>query len=162
MHKLMSNWWLGFRPDSGPLELCRLPAGNGVRVDHSSCFPGSVVSPFYDPLLLKCVVLGSNLEVATKKALRALRELRIKGVQTNTALLIRILEHPFLGLGQCWTTFIDDVPELLVPAHDQNRAHKLLRFLGDAAVNGTQIQGQMASRIQSLYSLRKKCLTPNA
>jgi pyruvate carboxylase len=44
--------------------------------------------------------------------------------------------------GLTWTTFIDDTPELFKLVHSQNRAQKLLNYLGDLAVNGSSIKGQ--------------------
>jgi pyruvate carboxylase len=45
--------------------------------------------------------------------------------------------------GKTWTTFIDDTPELFKLVQSQNRAQKLLAYLGDVAVNGSSIKGQM-------------------
>jgi pyruvate carboxylase len=38
--------------------------------------------------------------------------------------------------------FIDDTPELFKLVQSQNRAQKLLAYLGDIAVNGSAIKGQ--------------------
>jgi hypothetical protein len=39
--------------------------------------------------------------------------------------------------------FIDDTPELFKLVQSQNRAQKLLAYLGDLSVNGSSIKGQM-------------------
>ena len=75
--------------------------------------------------------------------LRALVEFRIRGVKTNIPFLIRLLTHPVFESGRTWTTFIDDTPELFKLVQSQNRAQKLLAYLGDLAVNGSSIAGQM-------------------
>jgi len=75
--------------------------------------------------------------------LRALVEFRIRGVKTNIPFLIKLLTHPTFVEGQCWTTFIDDTPALFDLIGSQNRAQKLLAYLGDLAVNGSQIKGQV-------------------
>jgi pyruvate carboxylase len=75
--------------------------------------------------------------------LRALVEFRIRGVKTNIPFLIKLLTHPTFVDGQCWTTFIDDTPKLFDLIGSQNRAQKLLAYLGDLAVNGSQIKGQI-------------------
>ncbi|KAI1088496.1 Pre-ATP-grasp domain-containing protein [Rostrohypoxylon terebratum] len=59
----------GFRSDSGIVDVCRHPTGNGVRLDHGNCFQGAHVNPFYDPLLVKCTTRGTDLVAAQKKAL---------------------------------------------------------------------------------------------
>jgi pyruvate carboxylase len=75
--------------------------------------------------------------------LRALVEFRIRGVKTNIPFLIKLLTHPTFIESNCWTTFIDDTPELFDLVGSQNRAQKLLAYLGDLAVNGSQIKGQI-------------------
>jgi len=75
--------------------------------------------------------------------LRALVEFRVRGVKTNIPFLIKLLTHPTFVDGQCWTTFIDDTPALFDLIGSQNRAQKLLAYLGDLAVNGSQIKGQI-------------------
>jgi pyruvate carboxylase len=64
-------------------------------------------------------------------------------VQTNIPFLIRLLTHQVFESGKTWTTFIDDTPELFKLVQSQNRAQKLLAYLGDVAVNGSSIKGQM-------------------
>src|SRR5699024_11674063 len=67
----------------------------------------------------------------------------IRGVKTNIPFLASLLSHPTFVDGTCWTTFIDDTPELFALVGSQNRAQKLLAYLGDVAVNGSSIKGQM-------------------
>lgn len=76
--------------------------------------------------------------------LRALVEFRIRGLKTNIPFITSLLAHETFIDGTCWTTFIDDTPELFRLIGSQNRAQKLLMYLGDMAVNGSQIKGQMA------------------
>ncbi|PFH57443.1 hypothetical protein XA68_15049 [Ophiocordyceps unilateralis] len=132
----------GFRPDSGTIMGCRLPSGNGVRLDYSDCFLGARISPFYDSLLVKCICSGPDLSSSIKRSLRALNDFRIHGVQTNIDFLIRLLQHPDFAAGNCWTSFIDDTPSLLPSQAQNDQAQGLMRFLADAAVNGSRIQGQ--------------------
>ncbi|PNS21508.1 Pyruvate carboxylase [Sphaceloma murrayae] len=94
-------------------------------------------------MLVKCTCHGSTYEIARRKILRALVEFRIRGVKTNIPFLASLLTHPTFMNGTCWTTFIDDTPELFALIGSQNRAQKLLSYLGDLAVNGSQIKGQV-------------------
>ncbi|KAH8832573.1 pyruvate carboxylase [Flagelloscypha sp. PMI_526] len=133
----------GFQPDTGKIEVYRSAGGNGVRLDASSGFAGAQITPHYDSLLVKCTVSGTTYEVARRKMLRALVEFRIRGVKTNIPFLFRLLTHDtFIG-GKTWTTFIDDTPDLFKLVQSQNRAQKLLAYLGDLAVNGSSIKGQV-------------------
>nr|KMM72210.1 pyruvate carboxylase [Coccidioides posadasii RMSCC 3488] len=110
-------------------------AGNG--------FAGSIITPHYDFMLVKCTCHGSTYEIVRRKMLRALVEFRIRGVKTNIPFLASLLTHPTFIQGTCWTTFIDDTPELFALIGSQNRAQKLLAYLGDVAVNGSRIKGQI-------------------
>lgn len=94
-------------------------------------------------MLVKCTCHGSTYEIARRKMLRALVEFRIRGVKTNIPFLASLLTHPVFIDSTCWTTFIDDTPELFSLIGSQNRAQKLLAYLGDLAVNGSQIKGQI-------------------
>lgn len=94
-------------------------------------------------MLVKCSCRGSTYEIVRRKMLRALVEFRIRGVKTNIPFLLSLLAHPTFIAGQCWTTFIDDTPELFQLLGSQNRAQKLLLYLGELVVNGSQIKGQV-------------------
>lgn len=133
----------GFQPDTGKIEVYRSAGGNGVRLDGGNGFAGAVITPFYDSMLVKVSCRGSTFEIARRKVLRALIEFRIRGVKTNIPFLASLLTHPTFIEGNCWTTFIDDTPSLFDLVGSQNRAQKLLAYLGDVAVNGSSIKGQI-------------------
>ncbi|KAI9848749.1 MAG: pyruvate carboxylase [Sclerophora amabilis] len=133
----------GFSPDTGKIEVYRSSGGNGVRLDGGNGFAGSIISPHYDSMLVKCTCHGSTYEIVRRKMLRSLVEFRIRGVKTNIPFLVSLLTHPTFIDGNCWTTFIDDTPELFSMVATQNRAQKLLAYLGDVAVNGSSIKGQI-------------------
>ncbi|EXJ79355.1 pyruvate carboxylase [Capronia epimyces CBS 606.96] len=132
-----------FSPDTGKIEVYRSAGGNGVRLDGGNGFAGAIITPHYDSMLVKCTCHGSTYEIARRKMLRALVEFRIRGVKTNIPFLASLLTHPVFIEGTCWTTFIDDTPELFKLVGSQNRAQKLLQYLGDLAVNGSSIKGQI-------------------
>ncbi|KXL48551.1 hypothetical protein M433DRAFT_5541 [Acidomyces richmondensis BFW] len=133
----------GFKPDTGKIEVYRSAGGNGVRLDGGNGFAGAIITPHYDSMLVKCTCHGSTYEIVRRKMLRALVEFRIRGVKTNIPFLASLLTHPTFIEGKTWTTFIDDTPELFTLIGSQNRAQKLLAYLGDLAVNGSQIKGQI-------------------
>ena len=133
----------GFSPDTGKIEVYRSAGGNGVRLDGGNGFAGAIITPYYDSMLVKCTCLASTYEIVRRKMLRALVEFRIRGVKTNIPFLGSLLTHPTFINGTCWTTFIDDTPELFSLVGSQNRAQKLLAYLGDLAVNGSSIKGQI-------------------
>ncbi|KKY34041.1 putative pyruvate carboxylase [Diaporthe ampelina] len=133
----------GFQPDTGRIEVYRSAGGNGVRLDGGNGFAGAVITPYYDSMLTKMTCHGSTYEIARRKVLRAIVEFRIRGVKTNIPFLASLLTNEVFVNGNCWTTFIDDTPSLFDLIGSQNRAQKLLAYLGDLTVNGSSIKGQV-------------------
>jgi len=126
----------GFAPDSGQITAFRAAEGFGIRLDVGAGFDGSVISPYYDSLLIKVCSWALDYDQALAKGLRAIREFRIRGVKTNIPFLENLLEHPVFQAGECDTTFIDNHPELLEFAPRQDRANKLLGYFSELALNG--------------------------
>ncbi|KAJ1972182.1 pyruvate carboxylase, partial [Dimargaris xerosporica] len=132
----------GFQPDTGRIEVYRSAGGNGVRLDGGSGFAGSIITPHYDSLLVKVTCYGDTYEKACRRMVSSLVEFRIRGVKTNIAFLQNVLTHPTFRAAKCWTTFIDDSPELFQMIVSKNRAQKILTYLADMVVNGSSIKGQ--------------------
>ncbi|KAI6172866.1 Pyruvate carboxylase [Aphelenchoides besseyi] len=108
-----------FQPDSGRIEVFRAGEGMGIRIDSASAFAGSTISPHYDSLLAKVIARARTHEEATTKMIRALKEFRIRGVNTNIPFLLNVLEQPKFRTGAVNTNFIDEHPELFrfLPSH---------------------------------------------
>jgi pyruvate carboxylase len=126
----------GFTPDYGRITTYRSAGGFAVRLDGGNGFGGSVITPYFDSLLVKVTTWGSTLEEAGQRADRALREFRIRGVKTNISFLLNLIEHPTFKSGDATTTFIDDTPALFRFRQNRDRATKTLSYLGDVIVNG--------------------------
>ena len=82
-----------FRPAPGRITGYREPGGPGVRVD-SGVIAGTEISPLYDPLIAKLVVLGRDRENARLRMLRALDEFVIDGPPTLLGFHRALLSHP--------------------------------------------------------------------
>ncbi len=63
-----------------------MPAGMGIRLDDGPGFPGSVITPHYDSLLVKITAKASQRSDAISKLIRALEEFRVRGKQRQTAM----------------------------------------------------------------------------
>ncbi|XP_063042314.1 pyruvate carboxylase, mitochondrial [Engraulis encrasicolus] len=126
----------GFQPDTGRLEVFRSGEGMGIRLDSASAFQGAVVSPHYDSLLVKVISSGQDLPSAAAKMSRALTEFRIRGVKTNIPFLQNVLANDQFLYSTVDTQFIDENQNLLNLKPAQNRAQKLLHYLGYVMVNG--------------------------
>ena len=130
---------VGFIPDTGVIEVFRQPTGMGIRIDDGPGFVGAKITPFYDSLLVKLTGTGRDRDAVAKTLLRALTEFRIRGVTTNIPFLRGVLQHPQFLDGTATTSFIDENPHLLgntIAYVGQNRAQRLLNFLGETVVNG--------------------------
>ncbi|MCA8952466.1 MAG: pyruvate carboxylase [Planctomycetes bacterium] len=125
-----------FLPSTGTIMAYRSPGGFGLRLDGGDSLSGTHVTGHYDSLMVKCIAYGSTLHVAAQKALRALREFRIRGVKTNLAFLQNVVSHEAFLRGETWTRFLDDTPELFEIEVGRDRATKLLTYLADVIVNG--------------------------
>jgi pyruvate carboxylase len=125
-----------FVPDYGRITTYRSAGGFAVRLDGGNGFGGSVITPYFDSLLVKVTTWGGTLEEAAQRADRALREFRIRGVKTNIAFLLNVIDHPTFRSGQATTRFIDDTPALFQIRAARDRATRVLSYLGDVIVNG--------------------------
>ena len=61
--------------------------------------------------------------------------MRIQGIKTNISFLINVVNNPTFQAGACYTTFIEETPELFDLTQRTDRASKILDFLGDKIVN---------------------------
>ncbi|XP_031636722.1 pyruvate carboxylase, mitochondrial isoform X2 [Contarinia nasturtii] len=127
-----------FQPNTGRLEVFRSGEGMGIRLDGASAYAGAIISPYYDSLLVKVISHANDLQASAAKMNRALREFRIRGVKTNIPFLLNVLENQKFLNGVLDTYFIDEHPQLFKFQQTQNRAQKLLNYLGQVLVNGAQ------------------------
>jgi pyruvate carboxylase len=125
-----------FTPDYGRILTYRSAGGFGIRLDGAMGAAGSVITPFYDSLLVKLTASGRDFNLALQRMDRALREFRIRGVKTNIPFLENVIHNPVFRSGAAATTLIDTTPELFQFKARRDRATKLLAFLGDVIING--------------------------
>jgi 3-methylcrotonyl-CoA carboxylase alpha subunit len=92
-------------PSTGTITRWAPPEGPGVRVD-SGVTTGSEVSVFYDPMLAKLIVFGSDRERAIARLDAALDDFRIDGVRANIPLLLWIARDEAFQAGDTTTSFL--------------------------------------------------------
>lgn len=129
---------LDFKPDYGTLIAYRSAGGFGIRLDAGSAYQGSVISPFFDSLLVKVTAWGRTQQGAAERLRRALTEFRVRGVKTNIGFLINLLENDTFKNGQATVSFIKDHPKLLVEPRFRDRGTKTLKYLAKVIVNGNK------------------------
>ena len=124
-----------FAPDTGKIDIYRSSSGFGIRLDGGNGYTGSIISPYYDSLLVKIISWARTFEDANRKAIRSIKEMNIKGVKTNEAFLINVLNHEKFISGECDTHFIDDTPELFDIKPKKDYETKILKYIGEKIVN---------------------------
>ena len=138
-----------FKPDYGTVVAYRSAGGFGIRLDQGSVYQGSVISPFFDSLLVKVSAHAPTLAGAAQKMLRALDEFRVRGVKTNMQFLQNIVRNPEFQAGHATVDFIKDNPELLNFRTRLDRATRLLHYIGEVVVNGNpDVAGRVDERRQ--------------
>ena len=123
-----------FAPDTGKITAYRSAGGFGVRLDGGNAYTGAVISPYYDSLLVKITTWDNTFEGVCRKAARAINEIHVRGVKTNIAFVTNILKNPVFIAGGCHTKFIDETPELFELDEGQDRATKMLKYIGNIVV----------------------------
>ena len=95
-----------FLPDTGFLELYKLPKGEGVRIDDCTK-KGSEVSIHYDPMISKLIVHAPTREQAIQKIIKAIDNYTIFGVKTTLPFCKYALNHPDFRSGKFDTRFVN-------------------------------------------------------
>ncbi len=109
----------GWAPSPGRITGYREPAGPWVRVD-GAVYPGAEVSIYYDPLIAKLVVWGSDRTDAIRRARRALREYRIRGIRTSLPFFRGLMDDPEFLAGDTHTGFLDPERVARITAQSRN------------------------------------------
>jgi acetyl-CoA carboxylase, biotin carboxylase subunit len=95
-----------FRPSPGKIEGLHVPGGFGVRFD-SFIYDQYTVVPHYDSLLGKLITHEENRELCVQKMARALAELKVGGIKTNSAFYQRVLRDKNFKENQYDTNFLE-------------------------------------------------------
>jgi len=107
-----------FAPSPGKILNVYLPSGGvGLRVD-SAVYPGYTIPPYYDSMIAKIIVHGENRFDALMKMQRALYELEIDGVVTNSGFQLDLISDPNVIAGDYDTAFL---MEKFLPAYQEKQ-----------------------------------------
>ncbi|NQD64593.1 acetyl-CoA carboxylase biotin carboxylase subunit [Bacillus haikouensis] len=79
-----------FYPSPGQITLLNWGNSEGVRID-SGYIEGNKVTPFYDPMISKCIIHGENRIEAIERAKAFFADVQIEGVKTNVSLFREII-----------------------------------------------------------------------
>jgi 3-methylcrotonyl-CoA carboxylase alpha subunit len=105
-----------FLPSIGTLRhLTTPPESADVRID-TGVRQGDAITSYYDPMIAKLIVHGSDRAQAVQRLATALAHYQVAGVQTNLRLLRGIAAHPAFREAAFDTGFIARHGELLAPS----------------------------------------------
>ncbi|WP_100371887.1 acetyl-CoA carboxylase biotin carboxylase subunit [Bacillus sp. FJAT-45037] len=96
-----------FFPSPGTIEELILPEAPYIRHE-CPVSAGSVVTPFYDPMIAKLIVSAPTREEAIVRMQAALAEYKVKGIKTNLPMLQEVLHHPVFQRGEATTAFVQE------------------------------------------------------
>ena len=95
-----------FRPAPGRITGWLPPGGPGVRVD-SHVYTGYDIPPFYDSLIGKLIVWGTDRTHALSRMKRALNECAVTGIPTTVDFHLEMIDRPEFINGDVHTKFVE-------------------------------------------------------
>ncbi|MEQ8234201.1 MAG: biotin carboxylase, partial [Gammaproteobacteria bacterium] len=101
-----------FLPATGTARVLRLPHGAGVRFD-GGLGEGQAVTASFDSMIGKLVCRGEDRRQAIDRAVTALGELTLLGVDHNIDYLARVVDHPAFRAGELHTGFVAEHADAL-------------------------------------------------
>ncbi|WP_139993944.1 acetyl/propionyl/methylcrotonyl-CoA carboxylase subunit alpha [Kurthia sp. Dielmo] len=102
-----------FFPSPGTITKLVLPQGAGIRHE-AGVEEGSVVTPFYDPMIAKLITTGTTRDEAVTRMQQALADYVVEGIKTNIPMLRDVVAHPEFKAGRTTTKFVEQyyLPEV--------------------------------------------------
>jgi 3-methylcrotonyl-CoA carboxylase alpha subunit len=122
-------------PSTGTIAVWNPPQGPGVRLD-SGVDVGSEVGVYYDPMLAKLIVAGSDRAQAIARLRDALDDFAIGGVRTNLPLLRWIATDSAFAAGETTTSFLAQRLDDSIFARGEVSPEMLRLAVGGLLANG--------------------------
>ncbi len=97
-----------FFPQTGRIEYIEYPIMPNVRIDYGY-ESSNEITPFYDPMIAKIIAYGENREIARKKLINALKQVKYLGPVNNLEFLIYLLESEAFKSGETYTHTTEEV-----------------------------------------------------
>ncbi len=98
----------GFRPSPGLITEWLPPEGPNIRLD-THCYTGYTVPMFYDSMLGKLIVYGTDRAEAVDRMVRALELFTVSGINTTLAFQHFMISHPEFAAGRVNTHLVDEL-----------------------------------------------------
>jgi acetyl-CoA carboxylase, biotin carboxylase subunit len=94
-----------FFPSPGKIEKLEWPSIRNARID-SGYADGHTVTPYYDPMIAKCIMIGDNREEALSISKEFFNLMKMEGIKTNAPLFLEILKDEDFVKGHYTTAFL--------------------------------------------------------
>ncbi|MHC0037274.1 acetyl-CoA carboxylase biotin carboxylase subunit [Pseudoneobacillus sp. C159] len=94
-----------FFPSPGKIETLDWPNMINARID-SGYESGQNVTPFYDPMIAKCIMFSDSRAEALSVSKKFFQSLKIEGIKTNAPLFLEILKDEDFEKGHYTTSFL--------------------------------------------------------
>lgn len=95
-----------FFPSPGKVSVYKPPLQmENVRID-DAIHEGNEITPFYDPMIAKCIVWGEDRAEALQRSRLAISQFTIEGIKTNIPLHLAILDDEQFNEGNYATDFL--------------------------------------------------------
>jgi acetyl-CoA carboxylase biotin carboxylase subunit len=98
----------GFRPNPGRIVEWLPPEGPNIRLD-THCYAGYNIPIFYDSMLAKLIIYGSNRTEAVDRMRRALEQFSITGIGTTLPFLRFVIGHRDFAAGNVSTHLVAEL-----------------------------------------------------
>lgn len=98
---------VSFLPSPGKITLLDWPNLFNSRVD-TGYYSGDSVTPFYDPMVAKCIMYGENREEALNVSKEFFENFKIEGIKSNVPLFKGLLNHSEFCKGNYTTAFLSN------------------------------------------------------
>ena len=119
-----------FRPSIGTIGRLAMPQSPQIRFD-TGVATGSAVTPYYDSMIAKLIVHGSDREAARLGLIGALDALELAGIATNQSYLRDVLAHEDVASSRATTAWLDGFR----PWAEDLTQRQLLNYLAAIAVD---------------------------
>jgi geranyl-CoA carboxylase alpha subunit len=147
--------YAGFAPQVGTIAAWRMPAGDGVRVDHGLAEDADV-PPFYDSMIAKVIASGADREQARTRLVAALERTAVMGLRTNRDWLARCLRAATFAAPELSTAWLGEASAGWAAPSPGARWLALaaaLRLHRAAAAHGPLARWSSAARRESVLAL---------
>jgi acetyl-CoA carboxylase, biotin carboxylase subunit len=96
---------ISFLPSPGKIINLHWPENKNARIDNGYD-SGLTVTPFYDPMIAKCIIYGKNRQEVLLASKEFFEAFKLEGIKTNAPLFLEVLKNEEFIIGNYTTAFL--------------------------------------------------------